>query len=229
MGPPPSRNTELPAFDLVFARLRAATELKNQQDLAQALGITPPTVTDAKKRGAFPLEWAYRLAQAFSLSLDRLLTPEDADPPGVREPAPGPWPRAPHPGIHLVPAILPRIDARSGLPLADSGDPGLPFGRETLARLGTPGMMVTLRVAGRALEPELRDGDTALVDTARTRPEPGRYFALAVGGAIVLRLVEAADRGLMGIAPGAPRLPAVALDGTVPVIGRVVWWSREDP
>lgn len=228
MGQPPSRNADLPAFDMVFARLREVTPLKSQQDLAQALGITPPTVSDAKKRGAFPLEWAYRLAATFSLSIDRLLLPQRPEPPGVREPAPSRWPGAPAPGIHLVPGVLPRVDPATGLPLSDPEAMGLPFRREQLARLGAPGMMVALRAAGRALEPEIRPGDAVVVDTSQTRPEPGRYYALAAGESIVLRLVEAAAQGLVAVGLADARLPALDLPGRVAVVGRVVWWARED-
>jgi hypothetical protein len=62
-----------PNFDEVWARLKVVLDLKSQIQLASMLGIKSPSVTDAKKRGLFPLNWAYLLATKYNISLDLIL------------------------------------------------------------------------------------------------------------------------------------------------------------
>lgn len=69
-------STELPSFDAVWDRLKKIAGFKRQADLAEALKITGSSVSGAKQRGLFPLEWAYKLALTKQISLDYILKGE---------------------------------------------------------------------------------------------------------------------------------------------------------
>lgn len=64
--------TVLP-FEEAWQRAQRLLRIKTQRELAQALGINESNITQAKKRGTWPLEWAVYLARNFNLSLDELV------------------------------------------------------------------------------------------------------------------------------------------------------------
>ena len=68
-----------------------------------------------------------------------------------------------------------------------------------------PEAFLIVRVRGNAMEPEMRDGDRIVVDTARRAPATGELFVLWDGSALAVKRVEAV-RG-----PGAPRLGTFAV------------------
>ena len=68
-----------------------------------------------------------------------------------------------------------------------------------------PEALLIVRVRGNAMEPEMRDGDRIVVDTARRAPATGELFVLWDGSALAVKRVEAV-RG-----PGAPRLGTFAV------------------
>ena len=84
-----------------------------------------------------------------------------------------------------------------------------------------------LMVRGDSMEPEMREGDRLMVDTARRRPDEGELFVLWDGNGLVVKRVEPA-RG-----DGPPRLrllstnpayePYECLAEEVNVVGKVVW------
>ena len=67
-----------PPFDEVWDRLRQTLGIKRQVQLAEMLGISSPSITDAKQRGLFPLNWAYILASKYNISLDFILLGRNA-------------------------------------------------------------------------------------------------------------------------------------------------------
>ena len=65
--------TKTKEFEEVFGRLRELG-IKTQQNLAEVLKITQSAVSDAKKRGSFPKNWASIISKTYNCSLDWLLT-----------------------------------------------------------------------------------------------------------------------------------------------------------
>jgi len=103
---------------------------------------------------------------------------------------------------------------------ADALDPAL------AVRLGLrDGLAAIVRVRGDSMEPGLVDGDLIVVDRARQQPDAkGAVFVLRIDDAVMVKRVA---RGRVGLAissdnPAAAPVP----DGTVEVIGRVVWLMR---
>ena len=91
-----------------------------------------------------------------------------------------------------------------------------------------PKTLRILRVRGDSMEPEMREGDRLLVDTARRKPATGELFVLFDGTGLVVKRVE--------MVPGEERIrllsanpaygPYTALGDEVHVVGKVVWTLR---
>ena len=84
-----------------------------------------------------------------------------------------------------------------------------------------------LRVRTNSMEPEMREGDRLVVDTARRVPAAGELFVLWDADGLVVKRVEPAH------APGAPKLrlfsanptypPYTCLGANVHIVGKVLW------
>jgi len=61
-------------FDEVWERLCRATGWRKLGEMADFLAIKSPSVSGAKSRGTFPIEWAFKIGQEFGLSTDWILT-----------------------------------------------------------------------------------------------------------------------------------------------------------
>ena len=90
-----------------------------------------------------------------------------------------------------------------------------------------PEALRILRVCGNSMEPEMREGDRVVVDTARRVPGVGELFVLWDGDWLVVKRVEPAHE------PGPPRLrllsanpdypPYTRLAADVHIVGKVLW------
>lgn len=65
-------------FDEVWTRISEATGWQKYGEMADFLEIKSQSVSGAKSRGTFPIEWAFKIAQGFDLSTDWLLTGKGA-------------------------------------------------------------------------------------------------------------------------------------------------------
>ena len=90
-----------------------------------------------------------------------------------------------------------------------------------------PAGLRILRVRGNSMEPEMREGDRLVVDTARRVPAAGELFVLWDGDGLVVKRVEPARE------PGPPKLrllsanpdypPYTRLVDDIHVVGKVLW------
>ena len=64
---------ELSEFEKCWERVREMTGWENYKDLATFLDISGSSVSGTKKRGKFPIEWAYKLATHYEGSTDWIL------------------------------------------------------------------------------------------------------------------------------------------------------------
>ncbi len=60
-------------FETVWERVKQATKWRRQGDMATFLDVTDQTISGAKGRGTFPLEWAFKISGAFNVSTDWLM------------------------------------------------------------------------------------------------------------------------------------------------------------
>ncbi|MCP4344935.1 MAG: bacteriophage CI repressor [Desulfobacterales bacterium] len=55
-------------FQEFWERIKSATDIRTQGDLASILGVRQATVSDAKKRNSVPAEWLMKLYQSHKLN-----------------------------------------------------------------------------------------------------------------------------------------------------------------
>ncbi|WP_028582393.1 helix-turn-helix domain-containing protein [Desulfogranum japonicum] len=61
-------------FEDCWQRIKTATPIRYQRELAEIAQTVPSNITKAKQKGIFPPEWAFRIAQKHNLSTDWILT-----------------------------------------------------------------------------------------------------------------------------------------------------------
>lgn len=218
-----------PSYEEVWERIAPALKIKTQAELADLINIRPPSVTDAKTRGVFPLGWAYSLSIRTGLSLDYIVkgTPAPAQEASAQA---SPPPCAPE--LVMVPKVRARLSAGTGS-LENGGEiEGLyAFRREFLARKGVAARMVLMEISGDSMEPELKEGDTVLVDLSQTDVLSGRIYAVGIGEEVMVKQVDRAPGKYVLRSKNAAyeSIPIELSDESVDfrVIGRVLWWCRE--
>ncbi|MBE0599376.1 MAG: helix-turn-helix domain-containing protein, partial [Desulfuromonadales bacterium] len=61
-------DTDAYSFHVALDRVFQSTGWRKKCELADFLGIKSQSVSSAKNKGVFPIEWAFRIAQAFNVS-----------------------------------------------------------------------------------------------------------------------------------------------------------------
>jgi phage repressor protein C with HTH and peptisase S24 domain len=204
-------------FDDFFQRVAKTTEISNQKELANLLGIEPPAITLAKTRGV-PKNWALTIASMFGINLTWLKT-------GM-----GPIYQQDAGRTVFIPKISARACAGAGsLEFKDNIIGELPFDRAWIARKGNPEHMVTMAVIGDSMSPELEPGDDILVDQDQNQVTNNNLFVIGLADTIQVKRVQVRP-GLVILFSTNQRYAPVTLQGdevdTLRVIGRVLWSSR---
>ena len=64
-------------FNDAWERKKNETEIKNLSELAKNIGVKQPSVSARKKKGDFPIEWAYLVGEKYNLSTKWILTGQE--------------------------------------------------------------------------------------------------------------------------------------------------------
>ena len=210
-------------FDDFLKRVFSATGIETQIELAEALGINRSAITQARKKGAVPDKWILGLYRKFGLN------------PGWLENGIG--------AIFLknggdaeddftyIPKVQARLCAGGGSFEVNSGVSGYySFRREWLAGKGSADSMVLVDVFGNSMEPELKDGDTVLIDQSRTDIIAGAVYAVGIDDTIMVKRIEKHPNRLVLLSDNTRYAPISLERGemvNVRVIGKVIWACRE--
>ena len=210
-------------FDAFLQRVFKATGIDSQIELAGALGINRSAITQARKKGVVPDKWILGLYRKFGLN------------PGWLENGIG--------AIFLknggdveddftyIPKVQARLCAGGGSFEVNSDVAGYySFRREWLAGKGSADNMVLVDVFGNSMEPELKDGDTVLIDQSRTDVIAGAVYAVGIDDTIMVKRIEKHPNSLVLLSDNTRYAP-IFLErqemDSVRVIGKVIWACRE--
>ena len=64
------------------------------------------------------------------------------------------------------------------------------FRHDWINQKGTPSQMVLMEVPGDSMSPEIKDGDTVLIDQGQTDIYVGKIYAISIGHEIMIRYVD---------------------------------------
>lgn len=135
--------------------------------------------------------------------------------------------------LMLIPLVEARLSAGNGsFETSADSDRRYAFRSDFLRRKGNPKAMVLMRVAGDSMEPEIKDNDVVLIDTANIIPRPGRLFAVSVEDMVYLKKVDA-EPGKLILNSANPAYAPLEIDARgdlhngIRIIGKAVWVGRE--
>ncbi|MDY0219715.1 MAG: S24 family peptidase [Desulfobacterium sp.] len=209
--------------DSLIGRILDVTGISSQTELADALGINRSGITHARKKNEIPDRWIVKLYRRFGLNPDWIEN-------GVGQVfLKGELIRGSE--FKTIPKVKARLSAGTGSfeTLSDVTD-YLYFQSKWLARKGSANAMVAMEVFGNSMEPELRAGDTVLIDQSQTEILAGAIYALGVEDTILVKRIEKHPNKLVLTSENRDYQPIfLTLDEVdkVRIIGKVVWSCRE--
>ena len=239
-------------FTLFFERLKRATGISTQMDLAKALELNRSAITQAKLRDAVPAKWILMLARKYTISADWLEfgtgAPRAAEftssgendkvahtprAKAAQQAAEKSKALASEQEIELVnvPKVMARLCAGGGSfeinanPMAK-----YTFPHAWLAKMGTPSSMVFMDVVGDSMEPGILDGDMVLVDQSNININAHGVFAVGVDDALFLKRVQRRNGGLALVSDNQLYSPMELYQDELDsfrVLGKVVWLCRD--
>ncbi|HCG05539.1 MAG TPA: helix-turn-helix transcriptional regulator [Desulfovibrio sp.] len=229
------------SFEAIFERLMKAAGVRNDSELARALGITPQSVNGARKRGEVPPAWVQSYAERTGTSSDWLFfgrgpmrVEEQAQAAPAGKSAFGPETvTCADCELVMVPMVEARLSAGNGsFEVGADVERRYAFRTDFLLRKGSPSSMVLMRVDGDSMEPYVLNGDVVLVDQSQRDPRPGKVYAVGVEELVYLKVVNASPGKLVLTSYNASYAPLEIdargdLADGVRIIGRAVWVGRE--
>lgn len=209
-------------FDPFYARVAEALGITSQQGLAQALSVNRSAVTQAKRRDSVPEKWLAALARDHDLRPEWLASGQGS--PRVHGPDLGQE-------FKKVPKVWARLSAGGGsFEVEGNVTDYYAFRWEWLNRRGKPEAMVLMDVVGNSMEPEIKEGDTVLIDQSQQSVFAGSIYAVGVEDTVLVKRVEKRPHALALISDN-PDYSDLVLAGdeleTVRIIGKLVWSGRE--
>lgn len=137
------------------------------------------------------------------------------------------------PELRMVPKVLARLNAGGGsLETSENVQGMYGFRYDWIKTKGDPSKMVLMDVSGDSMTPEIRDGDTVLIDQDQKDVFVGKIYAVSIDQEIVVKYVEKLP-GKLVLRSVNRRWNDIEVDirgdlgDSVQIIGRVVWLGRE--
>ena len=213
-------------FNEFFQRVSKALGIGSQQDLATILGVNRSAVTQAKQRDAVPDKWLHTLARTYGLQPEWLTTgrgPSTMEHDVQKEDL--------GPEFLKVPKVRARLCAGGGsFEVNGRIEDFYAFKRPWLQKKGSPESMILMDVFGNSMEPEIKEGDSVLVDQNQRHVIAGGIYAVGVEDTVMVKRIEKRPNTLVLISDNTDYAP-VLLQGdeleTVRIIGKVIWICRE--
>ena len=211
------------AFEAFLKRVYQATGVASQNELANVLGVNRSAITQARKKDTIPDKWILKLYRSFGLNPDWLDTGAG---PNFVQPA-----KEIDNAFQQIPKVTARLSAGGGSFEVGSDIEGYyAFRKDWLLNKGNAGRMVLLDIFGNSMEPELKDGDTVLIDESQKDILAGAVYAVGVEDTILVKRVEKHPNKLVLRSDNTAYVP-IFLNGaeaeSVRIIGKVIWVCRE--
>jgi phage repressor protein C with HTH and peptisase S24 domain len=212
------------AFENFLKRIYAATGIDSQTELASVLRINRSAITQARRNNSIPANWLLELFRSYGLNPDWLekgFEPVYLHPDYSSEAT----------EFKHIPKVKARLSAGGGSFETGSEIKGYyAFQSEWLSTKGHPEKMVLMDIFGNSMAPELKDGDTVLIDESQKDILAGAVYAVGIDDTIMVKRVEKHPHKLVLISDNTDYAP-VYLAGrecdSVRIIGKVIWVARE--
>jgi phage repressor protein C with HTH and peptisase S24 domain len=210
-------------FEFFLQRVFEATGIASQTELASALKINRSAITQARKKDAIPDKWILQLFRIFGLNPDWLET--GSGPTFLKQSV------TDDSLFKNVPKVKARLSAGGGSFEIGSEIKGYyGFRKDWLVTKGNMGKMVLMDIFGNSMEPEIKDGDTVLIDESQKDVLAGAVYAVGVDDTIMVKRLEKHPNKLVLHSDNKEYAP-IYLQGdeisSIRIIGKVIWICRE--
>ncbi len=209
-------------FDSFMKRLREATTILSQSSLAKNLSISRAAITQAKKNDSIPIKWIIELSRMHNLNPDWL--EKGAGQKNLSQN-----------NYHLIFQEVPKVKAilsagGGSFETVPEIEEYYSFRKDWLRKKGQPKEMVLMSIFGNSMEPELKDGDTVLIDQSQKAVLSGAIYAVGFDDAIVVKRLEQRSKELVLLSENE-RYPIMRFKDEemshVRILGKVIWVCRE--
>jgi phage repressor protein C with HTH and peptisase S24 domain len=209
-------------FALFLERLQEATPITSQASLAKALNLSRSAITQQSKKNHVPKKWISKLSERYDLNPDWLENGNPTTSPGQDNF---------HNKFIEVPKVPARLSAGYG---SFETEPEFiefySFRKDWLDKKGSAKDMVLMDIAGNSMEPEMKEGDTVLIDQSQKAVLAGAIYALGLDDTIVVKRIEKRPNKMVLISENNS-YPAITFEreemNDVRIIGKVIWICRE--
>ena len=209
-------------FESFLKRVFEATGITSQAELASILNINRSAITQARKKDSIPDKWILQLYRSFGLNPDWVETgmgqkfQKKSDPDSIYK---------------NIPKVKARLSAGGGSFEVGSEIEGYySFRKDWLSTKGTINKMVLMDIFGNSMEPEMKDGDTVLIDESQKDVLAGAIYAVGVDDTIMVKRLEKHPNKLVLLSDNKD-YSSIYLQGSeiysVRIIGKVIWICRE--
>jgi phage repressor protein C with HTH and peptisase S24 domain len=210
-------------FESFLQRVCEATGIASQTELASALNINRSAITQARKKGSIPDKWILKLYRTFALNPDWV---ETGFGPTFLKPSASSDSR-----FENIPKVKARLSAGGGSFEVGSEIEGYyAFRKEWLATKGNINKIVLMDIFGNSMEPEIKDGDTVLIDESQKDILAGAVYAVGIEDTIMVKRLEKHPNKLVLHSDNRDYSP-IYLQGneinSVRIIGKIIWICRE--
>ena len=213
-------SAEVTFFNERFERIKKASGVKKDSELAKILGIKQPSVGGARKKKVLPTAWITFLSEKYNISADWLLY-------GTGQMYRGDESYGEFTGIPLAEA---RLSAGDGSVVSvEEFKESYSFKTKWLHKKATAiKNLVLMFVMGDSMEPTLHDRDMLLVDLGRNDYITGAIYAVNLGDdTIAVKRLEFQGDKIIIISDNKFYAPYPKNYTDVRILGQVIWLGRE--
>ncbi len=211
-------------FNLFIRRAFEALNISSQNKLAILLGINRAGITQAKNKGTVPDKWILDLYRKYGINPDWIETGKgkmfiaERDGSGVV------------PEYRTAPHVKARLCAGGGSFEVDENiNDYWMFRADWLNSKGLASHMILVDIYGTSMEPELKHGDTVMIDTSQKDILAGSIYAVGIEDTIMVKRIEKHPGKLVLRSDNKDYEPVYLsrneMDG-FRIIGKIVWISR---
>lgn len=212
------------------SRLKIALAGESIHAFAQRSGISDSSLRSIVKRGAMPAaDTALQIAELTGVSVQWLVTGEGSQ---AAAPPVGEALGSAHTDLSFIERL--DVEASAGAGSLVENEQYLDFIAIQTRYLRHKGINPTavrlLNIRGDSMEPTIRDGDIALVDTSISDIIDNAIYVLAVGNRLLIKRIHILMSGALRLISDNPLYPHEDVPANeadfVRVSGRVVWFGR---
>jgi len=211
------------SFESFLQRVFKATGITTQNELASALKINRSAITQARNKNAIPDKWILKLFRLYGLNPDWV---ETGSGPIFAKTSEGSDSK-----YKDIAKVKARLCAGGGSFEVGSEIQGYyAFRKDWLSAKGLINKMVLMDIFGNSMEPEMKDGDTILIDESQKDILAGAIYAVGIDDTIMVKRLEKHPNKLVLVSDNIDYSP-IYLKGnemnSVRIIGKVIWICRE--